>query len=312
MLDWGDLRFFLALFREGNFMRAGEALRVDHTTVSRRLRMLEKVLGARLFHRHPDGVMRLTEAGERMIASAQSIESQILSIGSTVGREDARIDGVVRIGTAHTLAARLVVPTLAKFRRLHPELTFEVRTGPASFDLPRREADLVLRFSRPKESGLIVKKMADIGFGFYASTDYLHRHGKPSNPDDLSGHDVIAYESTLFVPGGRELDSAARNARIVLQCDQILSALAACSAGLGITALPCFIAADDPTLVPIRHKITHETLWLVVHPDLQSTARVRVVIETLTTLFEEHVPALRDGSLTIAKRRDPPRPARKR
>jgi DNA-binding transcriptional LysR family regulator len=287
VLAWDDLRFVLAAARKGTLAAAAEELRVDHTTVGRRLRALERALSARLFERRPDGLVP-TAAGRCVLEAAEATEARVLALEHEVSGGDARAEGVVRIATSHTFATCFLVPALSEILARHPGVAAEVVTRPGGFDLPRRAADLALRFSRPEQVGLIARRVADIGFGAYASKDYLARRGRPARAGDLAGHDVVGYDPDAgFIPGGKWLSRASAGARVVLKCDQILSALAASAAGLGVTVLPCFVGDSEPTVERLGNEVVErEPLWLVVHPDLLNATRVRLVVDMLNQIFE--------------------------
>ena len=288
MAEWDDLRFFLAVHRAGTLASAGKALKVDHTTVGRRLRALESSLGARLFDRRPDG-LELTKAGTRILETAHAMEEQFHSLARRVSTEDVRLEGSVRVATSHAVAACFLVPRLALVRERHPGIEIEVVTGPSAYDLPRREADIALRFTKPAQQTLVTRKIAEIGFAVYASTGYLAARGRPRSPDDLAGHDIVGYDrESAFIPGAKWLEEHAAGARSVVRCDQILSILSGAAAGLGIAVLPCFVAETEPALERIgTSTVTRDTMHLVVHPDVQKVVRVRAVLDLLVGLFAD-------------------------
>src|SRR5437868_4432834 len=157
MPNWDDIRIFLALERSGTLLGAGKALRVNHTTVARRLVALETDLGARLFDRTPDGYV-LTPLGTTILPFAQSIEEEHHALERQVTGHDARVGGVVRIATTETFAAMFFVPKiLGELRARHPDIYVEVVSTASAFDLPRRQADLAIRMTRPTQQGLVVK-----------------------------------------------------------------------------------------------------------------------------------------------------------
>jgi DNA-binding transcriptional LysR family regulator len=292
--DWDDLRFFLAVQRAGTLVAAGKALRVDHTTVGRRLRGLESALGARLFERRPDR-LELTPAGRRILETARTMEEQFLSLEDRISNEDAKLEGSVRIATSHTFAARFLVPNLGAVCLAHPGIEIEVVTGPGAYDLPRREADVALRFSKPSQQTLITRKVAEVGFAAYASRDYIASRDRPKNVGDLSGHDVVGYDREgSFIPGARWLAANSKGARSVVRCDQILSIAAGAVAGLGIAVLPCIAGDEESKLVRVWDDVlVKDALYLVLHPELQQVARVRTVVDVLVELMVEKAAVLR-------------------
>ena len=291
--QWDDLRFFLAVHRAGTLAAAGKALKVDHTTVGRRLRALESALRARLFDRRPDR-LELTQAGAHILETARSMEEQFLSLEAKVSQEDTRLEGSVRIATSHTFAARFLVPNLGVVRARHPGIEIEIVSGPGSYDLPRREADIALRFSKPEQQTLISRKLAEVGFAAYASHDYLESRGRPASFADLAGQDLVGYDREgAFIPGAKWLNEHTKGTRSMVRCDQILSIAAGAVAGLGIAVLPCIAGDCEPKLVRVWDELlVQDTLYLVVHSEVLRVTRVRAVVDAISALTTLHAHAL--------------------
>src|SRR5256885_1045899 len=93
--EWGDLRYFLELSRSGTLAAAARKLRVDYTTVGRRLAALEQDLGAKLFERTPEGLI-LTEAGQSIRAAAEEMEEAALLVEQRALGADRKLAGIVR------------------------------------------------------------------------------------------------------------------------------------------------------------------------------------------------------------------------
>lgn len=268
-MDWNDLRFLLAVAREGTLAGAARALSVEHTTVGRRLGALEKALGARLFDRTPDG-FRLTAAGRAVLPHAAAAESAMEAIVRAVAGEDERVEGRVRITTSEGFTGFLV-RLLPALRARHPALLVEVLSGNERLDLMRGEADLAIRIAPTDQQDLVVKKLADLGWSLYAASGY-------------AGDDVIGFDAKLGqVPGALWLEEHKKGAHVAIRCDSILSALNAALVGMGIAALPCFLADSEATLRRLTHEVIGtRPVFLVVHRDLARVARVRAVIDFVT------------------------------
>jgi len=254
-LDWGNLRFFLELSRTGSLSRAAQRLGVDRNTVARRVAALEEELGLPLFAiaRHADA-------------------------------RDPALSGTVRLTTATHLAAFLLAPALPRLRERHPGLVLEIAADQRTFDLTRREADLALRFGRPRDAGLVTRKLSDVAYGLYAGTGYAGgRRAVDLERDAFVGFD----ESLAGVPQERWLARVAPARRVVFRSNSTASLQAAARAGIGVAVLPCFVAGRDPAHVRLEgpEPENHE-LWLLVHGDLRRTPRVRAVIEWVDALVE--------------------------
>lgn len=305
MFTWDDLRHFLAVHREGNLSAAARALRVDQTTVGRRLAALEAALGAKLFERTADG-FTASEAGQAVLAQALRMEEAASAVPQSVWSTDARVRGLVRLTSPEALGGRFVAPRLPALVERYPELELELITDSRLLDLGRGEADLALRMVAPAKGHLVGRKLGTVSHGLYASARYLEAHGAPGE-DGWSGHRVVlAGERGADLPDERWLKGLARGARVALRTFSINAQVAAAAAGVGIAALPCYLADAVPELRRLLPGQSVERgVWLVMRRDLRRTARVRVVADFLAALFTQHAVLLR-GELATA----PLRPTR--
>ena len=170
VLDWDDLRFFLAVARRGSLTTAAKDLRVAQSTVGRRLSSLETNLGARLLHRTPDGYT-LTLAGHDVLRQAERVEIEALGVERSVGGRDAKLEGVVRVTCTETMAAHVLAPCFAALQEIHSGILVELMPNPNVLSLSMREADIAVRLVRSNEHDLVVRRIGLIAFGLYASPD---------------------------------------------------------------------------------------------------------------------------------------------
>lgn len=289
-LDWGHLRFFLELARSGSLARAAQRLAVDRNTVARRVAALEEELGLSLFERGPQGWSR-TAAGQDLAELASRVEEDVLALARHADARDPALAGTVRLTTATHLAAFLLVPALPALRQRHPGLVLEIAADQRTFDLTRREADLALRMGRPRDAGLVTRKLSDLAYGLYASKAFAAaRRGAV----DLSADPFVGFDDSLAgVPQERWLERVAPGRRVVFRSNSTASLLAAARLGLGVAVLPRFLAGRDPGLVRLQgpEPAGHE-LWLLVHGDLRRTPRVRAVIDWVDELVQQARPEL--------------------
>ena len=291
-LDWGNLEFFLELSRTGSLSRAARRLGVDRNTVARRVAALEAELGIALFERGPQGWTR-TSAGEDLAALASRVEEDVLALTRHADARDRAVAGTVRLTSASHVAARLLAPALPALRARHPSLVLELAVDQRMLDLTRREADLAVRMGRPRDAGLVMRKLSDVAYRFYASAAYLgKRRAVDLDADAFVGLD----ESLASVPPERWLAKLAPARRVVFRCNSTAALIAAVVAGVGVAVLPCFAAEGEPGLLRVEgpEPVPHE-LWLLVHGDLRRTPRVRAVIEWVDELVERARPALLPG-----------------
>jgi DNA-binding transcriptional LysR family regulator len=286
--DWNDLRYFLACARAGSLAGAGRSLKVDQTTVGRRLGALEEALGARLFDRTPEG-FSLTATGERLLETAQLVEQATIDLERRATGADARLEGVVRVATSETLSATFLTGELVALHEAHPGIEVQVVTGTTSLNLLKREADVALRVgAKPTQQSLIVRRLGAIAWGVYATRAYLERRGAleaAAAGPRLEGHDLVALDEELSqIPPARWLADRAAGARVSLRTNSILTAAAAVRGGWGLAVLPTFCGGGAPELVLAHPElITPVDVWLIVHPDLQHTGRIRAVLDHLAS-----------------------------
>jgi DNA-binding transcriptional LysR family regulator len=288
-MGWDDFQVFLAAVRTGSHARAARALGVDPTTVGRRLAALETRLGTRLFDRHPHNLVP-TIAATAIIPRAERIEAEILAVEREASGADARPEGAVRITAGDGVVNAILVPALIALRDKHPGLTFDLRADTRSLDLSRREADIALRLTRPKQPALVARKLGTLAFGVYAARRYLDRHTTPRSLADTAVHAWIGFEAELDeLPQVRWLRRAVPNLRWALRANTTTTHYEACCAGHGLALLPTFVAARSPDLVQIAPRTMAPTreLWGVTHVDLRRNARVALILDWLTGLLPD-------------------------
>ncbi|MEL6960821.1 MAG: LysR family transcriptional regulator, partial [Pseudomonadota bacterium] len=190
-MNWDDLRYFLAVAREGQMLGAAARLGVSQARLSRHIAALEKAVGARLFERTTRG-STLTEDGAALFATAERIEAEVL-VGTAQLRGGDDLAGTVRIGTPDGFGSAFLAPRLGRFRDAYPDLRIQLVPVPRSFSLSEREADLAIMVGRPDKGRLRAKKLVDYSLGLYANRGYLSRCGTPTQRDDLTAHSLIGY-----------------------------------------------------------------------------------------------------------------------
>lgn len=284
MLEWDDLRTFLAIARSRTLSGGARELGVRQSTMSRRLDALEGRAGVKLLQKTPTGFL-LTEAGDAALGHVERMEQEALAVELTVAGRDARLEGSVRLTTVGSLAVSLLPPVLAAFRARYPGITIEVLTENHVLSLSRREADLSLWPERPQGNELIARKILDVTYGLYASPDYLAGRGAPDLDRGARGHSIIVRdEAGMGLPEMVWLSSLATEATIALRSINTALHVASAVAGIGLAALPDRLASrvklvglDVPGPKPRRE------LWLAVHHDTSSAPRIRALMDALAT-----------------------------
>jgi DNA-binding transcriptional LysR family regulator len=289
-MEWDDLKYFLAVARSGSLTDGARTLKTSASTVSRRIDVLEKKLGARLFDRMSSGYA-LTESGIMIRRKAEEVEEAALSVERAALGRDARATGVVRVTASDDIAANLIAPHLGRFGARYPDIALELVAQMEMADLTRREADIALRGARPTRGHFVVRRAGVWHFGLYAARKYAERHNLKPGLSDLSGADIITWtKEWVHLRGGPWFAEYARGAKVALASDSRRVHHAACKAGLGLAILPCALADKEPELICLLppKKVLSLPLWLVVHRDLARTARVRAVMEFLFETVRKH------------------------
>jgi DNA-binding transcriptional LysR family regulator len=288
MFNWNDLSFFLELARQGRLMPAARRLKVDHTTVSRRISELEKDLAIKIFDRKPDGFV-LTEDGHKLLSAAEKIEALTASIAERFRSAPTEPTGRVRLATMEGIAAFFLAERFLEFNQRQPGIVVELVTERHLTNLTKREADVSVSFVPLVGPRLAVKKAGEFRLGLFASAKYLTGRKIPENPDDLRSHDFIDYVDDLVaIPPVQWLHDVLVPDSVVFRSTSMAAQQNAIAAGFGIGLLPFFSARKEPRLVPIlpQQVSVVRSLYISVHEDLEYLGRIRSVIRFLTELFQ--------------------------
>jgi len=288
MIDWESIRYFLAVARTGTMSGAARSLKVDHATISRRLSALEAEINARLIERQPRAC-RLTPLGQRVFELAQEMEEGAHTIERFLDANRLPLCGKVTLSAPPILVANFLVKHLAIFRRANPGIQLSVCSDARQVSLSRREADVVLRLTRPEEPTSVARKLGRISFGLYASKEYPHLH-------DPSAWEFIAYDSGFVGVSQREwLMGVAGDRPVACEINDINGHLEAARAGAGVAGLPDFLAEADVKLQRVTHngEPFSRDIWMAIHQDLRRSPQIRAVMDFLLGIFSE-TPALAD------------------
>ena len=283
--DWNDLRLLLAVSRARSLTGAAKPLGVDHSTVFRRLQAVEARLGLPVFERLPGGTYVPTDAGERILATAERVEDEVLGLARDIAGLDGRLVGRLRVTSSETLAYRLLTRHIAAFRREHPGVVIELVIDNRVLSLSRREADVALRPMRPRENDLWGRKLADVAWGVYGLRTVLEDAGPLPSAAALGGYPMIGWEEGVGgIAAADWLAVSVPAQAFVFRTSSLVNQLIAARAGLGLAVLPCYLGDPEPLLaraLPMPLDSLQSELWIVTHTDLKRTARVRAFFDVV-------------------------------
>ena len=283
IMEWDDLKYFLAVARSGSLTEAARVLKASASTIARRVDGLEKRLGARLFDRSPSGYA-LTDNGEAVRLRAEEMEEAALSVEREALGRDLRPSGKVRVAASDDVATHVIAPRLPEFVRRYPDIALEIVARMDLVNLTKREADIAIRGRRPLDGDFVVRGAGHWPFGLYADKDYAKARKLKPGLTDLSNAGIITWTKEYqHVRGGAWFAEHAAGAAIALTSDSSRVHYAACKAGLGVAILPSKIADREPNLICLlpTERVLAVELWVVMHRDLIKTARVRMVRDFL-------------------------------
>ena len=288
MENWDDLRIFLAVAKAGQISNAARMLRIDGTTVSRRLRRLERTIGQRLVEQTREGQV-LTQHGEELLARVERMAEEASSFGHS-GLGQPGLGGQVRLSVSEGFGSWFLAPRLPALVEEHPELTVELVASSGFLSPSKREADIAVMLSRPKAGPLIARKLSDYSLGLYASPDYLQETGQPQKRSDLAaGHRLVSYISDLlYAPELDYLNEVYSNLRATVTSSSINAQLQLISGGAGIGVLPCFMGDREARLNRVlpSFRLTR-SFWIVTHKDTHRLEKVRYLSNWLTRQVEQ-------------------------
>jgi DNA-binding transcriptional LysR family regulator len=288
-LGWDELRLVLAIARAGTLAGGARKLGIDHSTAFRRLREFESRLGVRMFDRSREGYTP-TPSGEAVIAEAAEVDDRIAQIEQRLAGQDHRLSGTVRVTTTDTLMP-LVAPLFARFRDVNPDVTLELVVSNEFLTLTRRDADVAIRPVARAPEALVGRRVSVIATAVYGAPAYL-RSRKDAT---LQQHRWLAPDDTLtHLASARWIRRKVPGEAIACRANSLLALLAAARAGLGIAALPCYMADRDTQLRRVfgPEEEMASALWVLMHRDLRRVARVRAFLSAIADGLAELRPLL--------------------
>ena len=256
------LQLFIRVVETGSFSKASADLGITQPTATKHVAALEARLGARLFHRSTRGVTP-TEVGTAYYDKCKAIARQLEDADSLAALMQSRVQGTLRISTSVAFGRRVLTPLVLGFMRQHPGLQIDLSFEDRYVNLVEQGVDLAIRMGRLADSSLGARYLGVNPWVLVASADYLRRRGTPAAPEDLGTHDALIYSSVqgderwqFSGPDGRSRSVPVKGP---LRSNNLSVLLAAARGGLGLAALPWYVAhgsVRDGVLQPLLRQWT--------------------------------------------------------
>jgi DNA-binding transcriptional LysR family regulator len=290
-LDWDDLRFFLAVATAGSLSAAARDLRVNTTTVLRRIANLEEALSSRLFDRLRSGYT-LTPDGARLMESLAPVDQKLSSLQRDFQSDSDGSKGLVKLAAEELVLQAVLVNGLADFTAAHPEIELSLLSdshlsgGGGHRQLnPMRDVDVAVRTARPTQGDMLVRKIGDLAYGLYAAPELAKKHtsgGHISSPAELHDTPIVGFAPD-DPPHGPVwfLSRIEKTAQVTARSSSAASRMEMAAQGLGIAALPCIMADGNKALRRLAgpELVGAMELWLMARRDLAQLVHVRLVMD---------------------------------
>ncbi len=286
---WELYRTFLAVVRERSLSGAARALGLTQPTVGRHVDALEAALGAALFTRSQAGLLA-TAGAVQLVPYAEAMANAASALRRAASGESEEERGAVRITASEMIGTEVLPAALAEFRGLHPRIDVELVLSNRAEDLLRRESDIAVRMVKPTQGALVARKIGTLHLGLHAHPNYLKTHGTPRTPSELSQHALIGFDSQWSVRKLPQLGIELRRELFAFRCDSDAGQYAALKAGFGLGVCQVALAKRDG-LVPVLKGALELPLgvWIVMHKDLKSSRRMRLMFEHLGRALARHI-----------------------
>ena len=278
-IDFNDLRYIGAVCASGSLSAAARQLGVNHATVFRRIVQLEKALGVRLFERI-GGRYIATSAGEELAQASSAMQALADQSILKVMGQDLQPSGSVRITTTDSVAKALLNPILQLCRQRYPQIQLHIGIDNAMLDLSKRDADIAIRPAMQPPEYLIGKRIGALAFAVYGAADYLAANAELALPQ----HQWLAlserqerHRSLQWLSNIVDLN------QVAYRIDGFAALTQACASGLGLAVLPCFLGDSTAPLKRVQNLPTElqSELWILTHPDLRETVRIKAIFQIL-------------------------------
>ncbi len=289
--DWDRLRYVLALARQGTLSGAAETLGTTHTTVARQIRALEATIGSRVFDQHSDGFV-LTAVGEAIRAVAEEVEEAMHRLDRELLGSDTQLKGPLRVTTLGVVV-QWFADAFRTFVETYPGIDLEITSSRTFENLTKREADIALRATNQPPEQLVGRKVTRFEYAVFGARSLVGSPPQPPLEEDFSSLEAypwITWEQRLRARATEQwMAEHVPNARIAMRTDSPIVMNANVAAGAGLALIPCIAAQPHLDLIQLSSIIPDFglDLWILTHPDLKHTARVRAFMRHMASAIDD-------------------------
>lgn len=297
-INWDRLRIFCAVADAGSFSQAGRKLKLSQSAISRQISALEEALKTPLFQRHARG-LALTEQGDEFYRAVKDMGSRLDEAISRVAEVQRQPRGPLKVTTTVTFGSAWLTSRINLFHAQYPDISVSlVLSDDHELDLSAREADAAIRFAAQTNPRLIERKLMRVHYHLFASPNYLAQHGTPRSIEDLGGHALVVYGDEMPMPvanmnwvltHGMPLGQQRRAA---LRVNSVYAIYRAVKSGLGIGALPYYMADEGPEVQIVLPEIAGPSfdVFFVYAEERRSSKRIMVLRDFLKAQIDKEPP----------------------
>lgn len=286
-IDWNDLNYFLATVQNGSMAAAAKQLKVNHTTVSRRISALEQQLGSPLFERTATG-LSITPLGESMIPYAENMRDSVNAMDRLVTADKQELAGTIKVTAIDMFGRRVLAPVLKEFLDLYPNIDLELILQDENVDLAAREADLAFRATDNPAPDLVGKRLGRFAMTVYCTEELWQQYQQ--DPES-----VYAIDWTENGPNTPDwIEDYLPGLRVRHYCSTFNGVYELARAGCGVARLPCGLGDSTPELMRVPGIPLYQGmgLWVLSHIDLRNTARIKVLRDFVVERLEKELPLM--------------------
>lgn len=281
--DWNQVRAFLATVEEGSLSAAARVLGLTQPTLGRQVAALEEQLGVTLFERSGRTLI-LTPTGQELAEQVRAMGEAATRLSLVASGQSTSVEGRVKVSATEMYSAYLMPGVIERLRETHPGIVVEVVATNTLSDLRRREADIAIRNTEPKDPEMIARRMQDARGGLYATPGLIERYGPFNTLADLAAVPFIGFGSDgTFLEALQKRDVPVTEANIVAASENHLVHWELARRGIGIAVNGSIVGGMDDVLRPVLHDalIFEFPVWLVAPSELRTSRRMRIVFDAL-------------------------------